>query len=507
MPILDWLNKEEAVHKAKTIPYRLLKPVKKLSYGDPDSENMLIQGDNLEALKALLPLYAGKVKCIFIDPPYNTKSAFEHYDDNLEHSKWLSTIYPRLELLRELLTEDGSIWISIDDHEGHYLKVILDEVFGRQNFVCDIAWEKRYAPPPDTKGLGYVHDHILCYRKGDSFQRNMLPMTKDQTGRYKNPDNDPRGPWKSENYTCRYSADERPNLYYPITNPFTGEEIWPSKTRVWAMSKEVTKKNIQEKRIWWGKEGKNSKPALKNFLSKINKGMMPMSLWKHTLAGHTQDAMKEMLALFGDEPFGTPKPEKLIHTVLTIATEENDIVLDSFLGSGTTTAAAHKMGRRYIGIEMGEHAETHCQPRLKKVVDGEQGGISKSVQWQGGGGFHFYQLGPAIFDEYGVIRPDITFEELAAHIWYMETHKPLAKKPKTPLLGMHKGKAYYLLYNGILGDRKPQGGNVLTSKILALLPEHDGEKVIYGEISRLGEARLKTEKIEFKQMPYDVGTH
>ncbi len=297
MPVLDWLNKGSAVQTARNTPYRLLEHDAELSYGDPDCENLLIQGDNLEALKALVPLYAGQVKCIYIDPPYNTKSAFEHYDDNLEHSQWLSLMYPRLELLRELLAEDGSIWVSIDDNEAHYLKVIMDEVFGRQSFICDVAWEKRYAPPPDTKGLGYVHDHIMSYQKSSLFQRNMLPMTEDQTGRYKNPDNDPRGVWKSENYTCRYSSKERPNLYYSITNPNTGEKIWPSKTRVWAMSKQVTEKNITEERIWWGKTGKNSKPALKNFLSEVNKGMMPMSLWKHTLAGHTQDAMKEMLAV------------------------------------------------------------------------------------------------------------------------------------------------------------------------------------------------------------------
>lgn len=504
MPLLDWLNKDEAVKAANKSAYRLLEEVPELSYGDVDAGNLLIQGDNLEALKALLPFYAGKIKCIFIDPPYNTKSAFEHYDDNLEHSIWLSTIYPRLELLRELLAEDGSIFITIDDHEAHYLKLMCDEIFGRDNFQCDIAWEKRYAPPPDTKGFGYVHDHILCYSKSNRFTRNMLPMTEDQTGRYKNPDNDPRGAWKSADYTCRYSASERPNLFYSIVNPNTGEEIWPSKTRVWAMSKDVTQKNIEEDRIWWGKTGKNSKPALKNFLSEINKGMMPMSLWKHTLAGHTQEAMKEMLAIFGDEPFATPKPERLIKTILTIVSEQGDLVLDSFLGSGTTAAVAHKMGRKYIGIEIGEHALTHCQPRLKKVIDGEQGGISESVNWQGGGGFRFVRLGQKVFDEFGLLNPDIKFATLAGHIWFIETRQPLPQKANSPLVGIHDGVAYYLLYNGILGDKRPHGGNVLTSKVLSILPEFDGPKVIYGETARLGEARLKDQAITFKQIPYDV---
>jgi adenine-specific DNA-methyltransferase len=505
MPLLDWLNKDEATKTANKSAYRLLEEVPELSYGDKDSNNLLIQGDNLEALKALLPFYAGKVKCIFIDPPYNTKSAFEHYDDNLEHSIWLSTIYPRLELLRELLAEDGSIWITIDDHEVHYLKLICDEIFGRQNFQCDIAWEKRYAPPPDTKGMGYVHDHILCYSKSGQFTRNMLPMTEDQTGRYKNPDNDPRGEWKSADYTCRYTATERPNLYYPIVNPNTNEEIWPSKTRVWAMSKDVTKKNIEEDRIWWGKTGNNTKPALKNFLSGINKGMMPMSLWKHSLAGHTQEAMKEMLALFGDEPFTTPKPERLLQTVITIASNEEDLVLDSFLGSGTTVAVAHKMNRRFIGIEIGEHAVTHCLPRMEKVIDGEQGGISNTVNWEGGGGFRFVRLGQKVFDEFGLLNSDITFATLAAHIWFIETRKPLsAGKVDSPLIGEFDGVAYYLLYNGILGDRRPQGGNVLTSKVLEILPNYEGPKVVYGETSRLSESRLKQQNLTFKQIPYDV---
>jgi adenine-specific DNA-methyltransferase len=508
MPILDWLNKEAAIKARSHVPYRLLKPVKKLSYGDPESENMLIQGDNLEALKALLPLYAGQVKCIYIDPPYNTQSAFEHYDDNLEHSTWLSMIYPRLELLRELLAEDGSIWVSIDDHEGHYLKVIMDEVFGRQSFVCDIAWEKRYSPPPDTKGFGYIHDHIICYRKSALFQRKMLPMTGDQTGRYKNQDNDSRGPWKAADYTCRYSATERPNLYYPIEQPFTGELIWPSKTRVWAMSKDSHERNVRENRLWWGKTGKNSKPALKNFFSEINQGMMPMSIWKHTLAGHTQDAMKEMLALFGDEPFGTPKPEKLLNTILTISTDENDIVLDSFLGSGTTAAVAHKMGRRYIGIEMGDHAETHCQPRLRKVIDGEQGGISKAVEWQGGGGFTFYRLGETVFDEEGRINPEVRFASLAAHLWFSETGHPWRGNAKQPFLGIHDGTAYALLYNGILGDRSISGGNVLTRPLLTLLRRQadgfGGPWVVYGEMSRITPPGLQREGVTFKQTPYDI---
>jgi len=389
---LTWVGKDRAIAPEP----RILLHDPSRDYGDPEARNMLIHGDNLLALKALEQEFAGRVKCVYIDPPYNTGSAFEHYDDNLEHSTWLSLMVPRFLILRTLMSDDGSIWINLDDNEVHYCKVMCDEIFGRVNFLCDIAWEKRYSPPPDTKDFGYVHDHILVYRKTRQFSRNLLPFTEDQVERYKNPDDDPRGAWKATDYTCRFSREQRPNLYYPILQPNTGKEIYPKETRVWAFSLEVHEQNERENKIWWGKTGKNNVPALKNFFTEINQGMMPMSLWKYTLAGHTQDAMKEILALFGDDVFATPKPEKLIQQILLIGSNEGDLVLDSFLGSGTTAAVAHKMGRRYIGIELGEHCYTHCLPRLKKVVDGEQGGISKAVAWKGGGGFKFYELAPTL---------------------------------------------------------------------------------------------------------------
>ena len=402
---LTWPGKEE---RPKLEPRILIEDPDK-SYraegpggaqGPGTFDNILIKGDNLLALKALEAEYAGKVKCVFIDPPYNTGSAFKHYEDGLEHSLWLSLVRHRILVLRKLLSEDGSIWITIDDNEAHYLKVMLDEVFGRSNFLCDIAWEKRYSPPPDTKDFGYVHDHILVYRKSAAFERNLLPLTEDQMGRYKNPDKDPRGPWKAMDYTCRYSAEDRPNLYYPIKQPNTGEEVWPKKTRVWAFSKEAHAQNVREDKIWWGVKGKNSVPALKNFIDTINQGMMPMSLWKHTLAGHNQDGRKETLALIPDDPFDNPKPEKLLDTILRIATNPGDLVLDSFAGSGTTGAVAQKMGRRWIMAEIGDHADTHIVPRLKKVIDGEdQGVISKAVEWQGGGGFRYYTLAPSLLEK------------------------------------------------------------------------------------------------------------
>ncbi len=500
MPTLDWLNQQDAKRVAQKVPYRLLETVPELCVGDLNTENMLIQGDNLQALKALLPMYAGKVKCIYIDPPYNTRSAFEHYDDNLEHSVWLSMMYPRLELLRELLTEDGSIWVSIDDNEAHYLKVMMDEIFGRKNFVANVIWQKKFAPQNDTKLMDTNHDQIIVFGKNkDQTAFNLLPRTDVMNARYKNPDNDPRGPWTSDNPLRR---EFREYAFYEITTP-AGRKVSPPPGSSWRFNKEDVPRLIAENRLWFGKDG-SGVPRIKRFLSEVKDGIIPQTIWPHDVVGNTQEAKKEVIALNKMDIFDTPKPERLIKRVFEIATNPNDLILDSFLGSGTTAAVAHKMNRRYIGIEMGDHAQTHCQPRLQKVVEGEQGGISKTVNWTGGGGFRFYRLGSELFDEYGTINPAIGFASLAAHIWYMETRTPLLTPADSPLLGIHNGTAYYLLYNGILRDRRPQSGNVLTRAVLDFLPLHDGKKIIYGETSRLGPARLDAEQITFKQIPYDV---
>lgn len=506
MPILNWLNKDEAITTSKKCTYRLLEEVPELSYGDIDNENLLIQGDNLEALKTLIPHYAGKVKCIFIDPPYNTKSAFEYYDDNLEHSKWLSLIYPRLELLRELLTEDGSIWITIDDNEAHYLKVICDEIFGRNNFTSNVLWQKRTSPDARAT-LGAAHDHILVYSKDIlKFKAtlNKLPLTEKQRSDYKNPDNDPNGPWVSTDFTGQ-TGHATESQFYTIVSP-NGTEHAPPTGRCWALAESTFYSLVDQNKVWFGKTG-NNRPRLKRYLSEA-KGINAWTWWSKEEVGHNQESKKEIIELFGSAVFDTPKPERLIARILELASNSGDLVLDSFLGSGTTSAVAHKLGRRYIGVELGEHAVTHCNKRLKKVIDGEQGGISTDIGWQGGGGFRFYKLGEAVFDEYGCLNTDIKFPTLASHIWYLETKTPLGNKADTPLLGLHDDTAYYLLYNGILGDRRPASGNVLTSKVLNNLPDIDKHEriVIYGESSRLGEARLKQANITFKQIPYDVGT-
>ena len=506
MPTLRWLTRDDDVRAAEKVPYRLLEEVSGLGYGDRDAGNMLIQGDNLEALKALLPYYAGQVKCIYIDPPYNTGSAFEHYDDNLEHSKWLAMMWPRLELLRELLAEDGSIWVSIDDREGHYLKVIMDEVFGRRNFITNVIWRKNYSPKSSARHFSEDHDHIMVYSKSaDLFVPNLMPRTEKQDKAYKNPDNDPRGLWKTSDLSARNFYSEGS---YAITSP-TGREInGPPKGRYWTISKENFERLNADNQIWWGVKG-DAIPQRKRFLTEVKQGVVPQTIWPYEEVGHTQAAKKEIVVLFGEDVFGTPKPESLMNRILHIATNPGDLVLDSFLGSGTTAAVAQKMGRRYIGIEMGDHAVTHCAPRLQKVIDGEQGGISKASEWQGGGGFRFYRLGPPVFAEDGQIQPDIRFPVLAAHIWFAETGSPWTEpQPLSPFLGAQGGKGYALLYNGILGDKSVSGGNVLTRKTLAAIRAAQGDFIgpltVYGERTALSEATLKAARIEFKQTPYDV---
>ena len=533
MPTLHWLTREQDLKTSGLAPYRLLDHVQ--TYGDANTENMLIQGDNLDGLKALLPYYAGKVKCIYIDPPYNTKSAFEHYDDNMEHTKWLSMMYPRLELLRELLSEDGSIWVTLDDTEVYYMKVIMDEIFGRKNFVISIAWQKRTSPDMRAE-ISEGHDQILVFSKTlEIFKKavNKIPKTEQQQAQYKNSDNDHRGVWTSSDYTAQ---GYRPNQMYTITAP-SGKKYSPPPGVCWKNVEEVYLSLVADNRIWFGKDG-DAMPRRKTFLSE-SAGQTAWTWWPHTEVGHTQESKKEIKELLGDEDiFDTPKPERLLQRVLHIATNPGDLVLDSFLGSGTTAAVAHKMGRRYIGIEIGEHAVTHCIPRLQKVISGEDlGGISftrkektavalckeckeslcedceekvgknvKSEQvWFGGGGFRFYRLGEPIFDDDGQIRKNIRFPQLAAHVWFSETKTPWqAPAEQAPLLGTHEGTAYYLLYNGILKDKSVNGGNVLTSKILVSLAEHSGPKVVYGERCLFSPARLKQLDITFKHTPYDI---
>ena len=395
---LTWIGKE---HRPKLEPRILLEDPEKSYHAKHKVtendlfDNRLIFGDNLLAIKALEQEFAGNVKCIYIDPPYNTGSAFEHYDDGVEHSLWLSLIRGRLEILKLLLSSDGAVWINIDDNEAHYLKVLLDEVFGRKNFVANVLWQKQTSPDARIQ-LGASHDHILVYAKDKGAATfNKLKLSPEQASQYRNPDDDARGPWASTDFTAQ---GWRPNQMYQITTP-SGTVYDPPDGRCWSNIESEYKKLVADKRLWFGRDG-NARPRVKNFLSE-SEGVSSWTWWPNDEVGHNQEAKKEINALFGaSNAFDTPKPERLLKRILEIATNPGDLVLDSFLGSGTTAAVAHKMGRRWIGIELGEHCHTHCLPRLKKVVDGaDPGGITEAVGWKGGGGFRYYGLAPSLLEK------------------------------------------------------------------------------------------------------------
>jgi len=411
---LNWIGK----HKRPRLEPRILLEDKVLSYGDVDSENLLIQGDNLLALKSLEQHYSGKVKCIYIDPPYNTGSAFSEYDDGLEHSMWLSLLRDRLTLLKPLLTEDGSIWISIDDNEYAYLKVLCDEIFGRQNFVATIIWEKRKTRE-NRRVFSFNHDFVIVYANNKNVFdkiRNPLKMTDDIRARYKNPDNDPRGPWQSISALAQ-AGHGTVNQFYEITLP-SGKVLSPPKGNCWRYSKKRMDSEIADGRIWFGKDG-NNVPRIKKYLSESkDQGVTPETLWKADDVGTTDSAKKHVNQLMSELSFETPKPEELLSRIIHIATNPGDLVLDSFAGSGTTGAVAHKMNRRWIMVELGDHCQTHIVPRLRKVIDSEdQGGITKSANWEGGGGFRYLRLAPSLLkkDQWGnwVINKEYNAEMLA----------------------------------------------------------------------------------------------
>lgn len=529
MPSLNWIGKEAVVGHHRQVPYHLLRCDNALSCGDPDAGNLLVEGDNLLALKALLPYYAGQVKCIYIDPPYNTGNEKWAYNDNVNspeirkwlgkvvggeaedlsrHDKWLCMMYPRLALLRNFLTEDGAIFISIDDNEVQNLRAVMDELFGARNFVATIIWQKMFSPKNSARHLSESHDYIVLYAKNaDGWKPNLLPRQDRQNNRYKNPDNDPRGPWTSSDLSARnyYSAGT-----YAVTSPMGRVIERPPSGRYWTVSKENFDALVRDNRVWWGKD-RNNVPRLKRFLSEVKEGVVPETIWAHGDVGNTQEAKKELLAACAFEDsqsvFITPKPLRLIRRILAIASDKDSLVLDSFAGSGTTGHVvlaqnrADGGNRRFITVEMDE---TICRnvtsQRICKAIEG-YGNTPAS-----GGGFRYCRLDKPLFDEQGRIAPEVKFADLAAHVFFTETGSPIPKQasPRTPFLGVAKGTAYYLLFNGVLGDKTPGGGNVLTNKVVAALPAHSGPKVIFGEGCLLGDARLKREQITFKQLPYEI---
>lgn len=516
----------------RQVPFHLLKEAPELSVGDPGSGNLLVEGDNLLALKALLPYYAGQVKCIYIDPPYNTGNENWIYNDNVNspemrawlgkvvgkeaedlsrHDKWLCMMYPRLSLLRQFLSKDGAIFINIDDNEILGLRAIMDDIFGRENFITTIIWQKIYTVKNSARHFSEMHDYIVVYAMNAAAWRpNLVRRELKQDEAYKNVDNDPRGPWKATPIQAR-------NYYsqglYSITGP-TGRVIeGPPKGTYWRYSQDTFLNLVADNRIWWGKDG-SGVPAQKRFLSEVKEGVVPSSLWLHTEAGHNAEAKNELRETIGEagEMFITPKPTRLLRRILQVSTSKDSIILDSFSGSGTTGHAVMQINkedggnRRFILVEMDSNiCRNVTAERLKRVCTGYNKPDGKNIAALGGG-FRFATLSEPLFDERGNIRKTVKFPDLARHVYFTETGEPLHKQTKAnnTQIGICNGVAVYLLYNGILKDKAPDGGNVLTTAVLSHLPKHDGPKVIYGTASRIGAERLRRENITFKQLPYKI---
>jgi len=534
MPTLNWIGKEAVVKHHKEVPFRLLEPVPALSCGDSDSGNLIVQGDNLHALKALLPRYAGRVKCIYIDPPDSTGNEGWVYNDNDNsaeirkwlgevvgkegetldrHDRWLSMMYPRLVLLKQFLRDDGAIFISIDDNEVATLRLLMDEIFGAKNFVATVLWQNVYSPKNSARHLSEDHDYIVIYiviyaAKADSWKPKLMPRTEEQNAAYKNPDKDSRGVWKTSDLSARNYYSEGT---YSVTSP-TGRVIEaPPKGRYWTVSKEKFEELDRDNRIWWGKDG-GAIPQIKRFLHEVKDGRVPQTMWFYSHVGHTQEGKKELLELVdfdtSADVFITPKPTRLIQRILQIATDRDSIVLDSFAGSGTTRHAVLKQNtedggtRRFIQVEMdAQIARTVTAERIKRVIAGytnDKGAVVEGLS----GGFQFCRLSAErLFDAEGQIRPDVTFAQLAEFVWFAETGTGYTGQADSPLLGVHESRAVYLLYNGILKDRSVAGGNVLTGPVFDVLPKFAGPKVIYAAANRLG-GRAAREGITFKQTPY-----
>ena len=532
MPTLDWIGKKAVVNHHLRVPYRLLKDVPTLSCGDPGTGNLIVQGDNLLALKALLPFYAGQVKCIYIDPPYNTGNEGWAYNDNVKsptiqkwlgevvggegetldrHDRWLCMMYPRLALLKQFLSQEGSIWISMDDSEISLLRMVMDEIFGRDRFIACNVWQKRYSRE-NREAIGDVHEYLLVYAMDtERFKqtRNRIPLTDAQSKIYKNLSDDPKGRWRGVPMTAQ---GWRPNQMYEIVSP-AGVVHRPPEGRCWSMIEPEFKKLLDEGRIYFGKDGK-AQPSVIRYLSEVD-GFVPWTWWPHEEVGHTDEAKKEIQGLFQTQTaFDTPKPTRLLERVLQIATNPGDLVLDSFAGSGTTGHAILKLNegnaeeppRRFVLVEMEpDIAKNVTAERVRRVAEGYVSGKGKSHA-SSGGGFRFCELGGELFDELGQIRDAVTFGELARHVWFTEFHEPLPRErvPNSPFLGTCNGVGLYLLYNGILGDKSSNGGNVLTRAILERLPPYDGPKIIYCAGNLLGPDRLRASSITIRQTPYEI---
>ena len=535
MPTLNWIGRKAVENHHRQVPFHLLKEIPDLSVGEAGTGNLVVEGDNLLALKALLPYYGGQVKCIYIDPPYNTGNENWIYNDNVNspemrdwlgrtvgkeaedltrHDKWLCMMYPRLWLLRDMLTEDGAVFISIDDNEVQSLRFLMDEVFGRENFITTIVWQKIYTVKNSAKHMSEMHDYLVIYaRKKTAWKRNLRPRDDESDEDYTNPDGDPEGPWISHALQSRNSYSKGK---YAIKCPGGRIIAGPPPGTYWRVAEPKLWKLHAQGMVWWG-EDENNSPRIKEHLKNAKDGVVPTTWWPYQYAGTNSDAKVHLRQMIGDkEMFITPKPVSLVRRILELASSGDSIVLDAFAGSGVTGHAVLEQNkrdggsRRFVLVEMDHKVAVDVtQQRLTRAVKGYQyvTNKGKSVDVEGlGEGFRFATLGEALFDERGNIQSTVRFADLARHVYFVETGEPLPRErvSNTPLIGACRGTAIYLLYNGILKDRTPDGGNVLTTAVLHALPKHPGPKVVYGTACRLGTERLRREGLVFKQLPYKL---
>ena len=520
MPTLEWIGKDKVVNHHLDVPYRVLE--EQYTYNADKSENMIIRGDNLEALKALLPRYEGRVKCISIDPPYNTGNEGWVYNDNVNdprikkwlgevvgkegedlsrHDKWLCMMYPRLKLLQRLLSEDGAIFISIDDAEFYNLRSICNEVFGESNFITTVIWRKNYAPKGTAKHFSEDHDYILVFAKNaDIWTPNKMPRTDKQNKAYKNLDNDPRGLWRPNNLAAR-------NFYskgtYSIQCPGGRIIEGPPAGSYWRVSEEKFWELDRDGRIWWGKDG-NNVPAPKIFLSEVSDGIVPQTFWSYEEVGHTQDAKKQVKSIFeGDTPFDTPKPYQLIERILKIATVPDSVVLDSFAGSGTTAHAVLNMNkadggnRKFILVEMMDYAESITAERVKRVIAGY--GSGKQAVDGTGGNFTFYDLGPILLLPNGNLNEEVGAEKIREYVYFMETKSSIepSKEDEPYYMGVHLDSAYYFYY-------ERDSLTTLSRDFLGSIKTKAGRYTIYADQCTLSPAELERWHITFKKIPRDI---
>lgn len=534
MPTIQFKGKSFVQNYHLTVPYHELIPVpeKSLTNEVRLEDNLIIHGDNLIALKALLPIYAGKIKCIYIDPPYNTGTERWVYNDNVNspmirewlgkvvdkedltrHDKWLCMMMPRLKLLHELLREDGVIFVSCDDNEQARLRMLMDEIFGESNFIANISWEKRYTRSNNAKLFYSLKDSILLYRKSPAVQVLREPRTEKANSIYKNPDNDPRGPWTTSSYVNPATKEERPNLVYPIINPYTGAII-EHETHAWKYDYNEHLRHVRENRLWWGKNKNAKYPRLKVFLSESDGGLVPVDLWRYETAGTTDEGGEQLKSIFGSAVFDNPKPTKLIRKMfeLILDSEEEEIVLDCFAGSGTTAHALleynqqYQTNHKFILIEMEDYADSITAERVRRVIQGVPNAEDEALKRGFGGTFSFFRVGAAI-DVQGLLTGENLppYIELARYVFYTATGEafdPSKVDESRFYIGSSSKYDVYLVYKPDLSFLKTAAINLEFAEGLG--PYQGKKRLVFAPMKYLDEYYLEKYQIEFAQLPYEI---